>query len=188
MITWGYSWAGAKILGPYGDVSIKIQLHERKKLIRIRERISKQINENGNNDEIIDSALMQLGESPWSSINEIWGQPELRHMTEEIEICAWKISENKKNLLLGLKTSDWDWEVASIRLNYPEGNKLSIIDVSPKYISKEDEIFLDKLSKNSQIFLRIMLDGKSANLALELSGLVGGIPLAATPNKIIEWN
>ena len=47
---------------------------------------------------------------------------------------------------------------------------------------------LDKLSKNSQIFLRIMLDGKSANLALELSGLVGEIPLAATPNKIIEWN
>jgi len=26
MITWGYSWAGAKILGPYGDVSIKIFL------------------------------------------------------------------------------------------------------------------------------------------------------------------
>ena len=34
---------------------------------------------------------------------------------------------------------------------------------------------------------RIMLDGKSANLALELSGLVEEIPLAATPNKIIEW-
>ena len=26
MITWGYSWAGAKILGPYGDVSAKIFL------------------------------------------------------------------------------------------------------------------------------------------------------------------
>ena len=26
MITWGYSWAGAKILGPYGDVSTKIFL------------------------------------------------------------------------------------------------------------------------------------------------------------------
>ena len=26
MITWGYSWAGAKILGPYGDVSPKIFL------------------------------------------------------------------------------------------------------------------------------------------------------------------
>tara|TARA_Y100000768_G_scaffold174115_1_gene130380 strand:- start:1253 stop:3349 length:2097 start_codon:yes stop_codon:yes gene_type:complete len=171
-----------------GEGSIQMQLHEKKKLIRIRERISKQINENDNNDDIIDAALIQLGESPWSSINEIWGQPELRHMTEQIEICAWKISDKKKNLLIGLKTSNWDWEVASIRLNYPEGNKLSIIDVSPKYISKEDEIFLDTLSKNSQIFLRIMLDGKSANLALELSGLVGEIPLAATPNKIIEWN
>ena len=41
--------------------------------------------------------------------------------------------------------------------------------------------------KKSQIFLRITLEGESANLALELSGLVEGEPLAATPNKIIEW-
>ena len=87
-----------------------------------------------------------------------------------------------------LKTSDWAWEVASIRLNYPEGNKLSIIDVSPNYLSKEDEIFIDILPKKSQIFLRITLEGESANLALELSGLVEGEPLAATPNKIIEWD
>ena len=26
MITWGYSWSGAKIIGPYGDVSVKIFL------------------------------------------------------------------------------------------------------------------------------------------------------------------
>lgn len=171
-----------------GDGSIEIQKHERKKLIRIRERISKQMSENNETQGILDSALIQLGESPWSSINEIWGLPELRHLTEQIEICAWKISEDNKNLLLGLKTSDWDWEVASIRLNFPEGNKLSIIDVSPNYISKEDEIFLDTLSKKSQIFLRIALDGESANLSLELSGLVEGEPLAATPNKIIKWN
>ena len=170
-----------------GDGSIKMQQHERKKLIRIRERISQQINENGDFKEMLDSAIMQLGESPWSSINEIWGQPELSHLTEQIEICAWKISEDNNNLLLGLKTSDWAWEVASIRLNYPEGNKLSIIDVSPNYLSKEDEIFIDTLPKKSQIFLRVALEGESANLALELSGLVEGEPLAATPNKIIKW-
>ena len=171
-----------------GDGSIEIQQHERKKLIRIRERISKQISENSDLKGTLDSALMQLGESPWGSINEIWGLPELRHLTEQIEICAWKISEDNKNLLLGLKTSDWAWEVASIRLNYPEGNKLSIIDVSPSFLSKEDEIFLDTLPKKSQIFLRIALEGKPANLALELSGLIGGEPLVATPNKIIEWD
>ena len=54
-----------------GDGSIEMQQHERKKLIRIRERISQQINENGDSQEILDSAIMQLGESPWSSINEI---------------------------------------------------------------------------------------------------------------------
>ena len=170
-----------------GDGSIEMRQHERKKLIRIRERISQQINENGDLQGILDSALMQLGESPWSSINEIWGLPEIRHLTEQIEICAWKISEDSNSLLLGLKTSDWAWEVASIKLNYPEGNKLSIIDVSPNYLSKEDEIFIDTLPKKSQIFLRVALEGKSANLALELSGLVEGEPLAATPNKIIEW-
>ena len=26
MITWGYSWVGAKILGPYGHVTVKIFL------------------------------------------------------------------------------------------------------------------------------------------------------------------
>jgi len=171
-----------------GDFSIEMQMHERKKLMRIRERISKQMNENDRKEGIIDSALMQLGESPWSSINEIWGRPELSHMTEEIEICAWRISDINKNILLGLKTSEWEWGMASIKLNYPEGSKLTIIDVSPNYISKEDEIFLDKLPKKSQVFLRISLDGKSANLALELSGLVDGKPMAATPNKIIEWN
>ena len=26
MVTWGYSWTSAKILGPYGDVSVKLFL------------------------------------------------------------------------------------------------------------------------------------------------------------------
>ena len=52
----------------------------------------------------------------------------------------------------------------------------------------ELQILLYTLSKKSQIFLRIALEGKSANLSLELSGLVEGEPLAATPNKIIKWN
>ena len=76
---------------------------------------------------------------------------------------------------------------SSIRFNYPEGSKLTIIDVTPNFISKGDEIFLDTLSKNSQLFISISLEGGPAKLALELSGLVENLPLAATPNKLIIW-
>ncbi len=168
--------------------SMKMKMHEKKKLIRIRDRISKEINKNINNEKIIDSALVQLGESPWRYINEIWGEPELSHRTEEIELSAWKASDKDKVLLLGLKTSKLDWDVASIKFNYPEGKRLSIVNVSNNFLTKEDEIFLNRLSKNSQIFLRISLEGESATLALELSGLVEERPMAATPFKVIKWD
>ena len=171
----------------HNNISSEINFHDREKLIRIRERFSEQLSVKQKDIEMINSALIQLGESPWSSINEIWGEPELRHMTEQIEICAWKVSTEEKNILLGLKTFEQDWEISSIRFNYPEGSKLAIIDVTPNFISKGDEIFLDTLSKNSQLFISISLEGGPAKLALELSGLVENLPLAATPNKLIIW-
>ena len=172
----------------HNNISSEINFHEREKLMRIRERISEQLSVKQKDIQMINSALIQLGESPWSSINEIWGEPELRHMTEQIEICAWKVSTEEKNILLGLKTFEQDWEISSIRFNYPEGSKLTIIDVTPNFISKGDEIFLDTLSKNSQLFISISLEGGPAKLALELSGLVENLPLAATPNKLIIWD
>ena len=172
----------------HNNISSEINFHDREKLIRIRERFSEQLSVKQKDIQMINSALIQLGESPWSSINEIWGEPELRHMTEQIEICAWKVSTEEKNILLGLKTFEQDWEISSIRFNYPEGSKLAIIDVTPNFISKGDEIFLDTLSKNSQLFISISLEGGPAKLALELSGLVENLPLAATPNKLIIWH
>jgi hypothetical protein len=43
------------------------------------------------------------------------------------------------------------------------------------------------MKKNTQIFIRMSMEGESANLGLQLSGLVNGEPLAAVPNKIIDW-
>jgi hypothetical protein len=177
---------GAIIRGE--KITNKIQLHEMKRLRRIRHRLSEQLKEEELKDEeIINSALKQLGESPWDSINEVWGEPILKHLTEQIEICAWKISENKDNLLLGIKVGDMDWKLAAIRINFPEGKKLAIKDVSPKHLFQEDEIFLDTMKKNSQIFIRVSMEEGAANLGLQLSGLVNGEPLAAVPNKIIDW-
>jgi hypothetical protein len=169
-------------------VANKIQVHEMKRLRRIRHRLSEQLKEEELKDEgIINLALKQLGESPWHSINEVWGKPILSHLTEQIEICAWKISENKENLLLGIKVGNMDWKLAAIRINFPEGKKLAIKDVSPKHLFQEDEIFLDTMKKNSQIFIRVSMEEGAANLGLQLSGLVNGEPLAAVPNKTIDW-
>ena len=166
----------------------EIQSHEKKRLLRIRKRLSEQLKKiEAKDEQIIDSALKQLGESPWSAINEVWGKALLSHMTEQIEICAWKIAEHDKNLLLGIRIGDWDWKVAAMKVHFPEGSKLTITDVSPKHLFQDDEIFLGTMKKNTQIFIRMSMEGESANLGLQLSGLVNGEPLAAVPNKIIDW-
>ena len=170
------------------NIAADIQLHEMRRLQRIRERLSEELNQDELKDErIIASALNQLGESPWNSINEVWGKPILTHMTEQIDISAWRIAENNKNLLLGIKVGNWDWKIAAMKVKFPEGSKLTITDVSPKHLFQGDEIFLDTMRKNSQIFIRISMVGGSTNLGLEFSGLVDGKPLAAVPNKVINW-
>ena len=103
----------------HNNISSEINFHEREKLMRIRERISEQLSVKQKDIQMINSALIQLGESPWSSINEIWGEPELRHMTEQIEICAWKVSTEEKNILLGLKTFEQDWEIFFNQIQLP---------------------------------------------------------------------
>ena len=62
--------------------------------------------EDSKDEKIIDSALNQLAESHWDSVNEVWGKPVLTHMTTQIDISAWKIAENNKNLLLGIKVGN----------------------------------------------------------------------------------
>ena len=51
MITWGYSWAGAKILGPYGDVSAKIFLRTSVTLPKRSPQLEKNAKTNGNNQD-----------------------------------------------------------------------------------------------------------------------------------------
>ena len=169
-------------------ISSEVQSHDKKRLLRIRKRLAEQLKkENSIDEKIIDSALEQLGECPWNSINEVWGKPILTHMTEEIEICAWKIVEKNKNLLLGIKVGNSDWTMAAMKIHFPEGSKLTITDISPKHLFQDDEIFLGTMGKQTQIFIRLSMEGESANLALQLSGLVDDKPLAAVPNKVIDW-
>ena len=170
-------------LGP-----IDIEQHELRRLRRLRERLTALLAEEDTNEQVIDSALHQLGDSPWRAVVEDWGEPLLRHNTEQVEICAWRINEGKATMLIGIHISDSPWELAAMRVYAPEGSSVNIAEVSPRHLFNGDEIFLDTLSPQTSTFLRLTISGEPSNIGFHLSGLVNGEPLAAVPNRAIDWS
>jgi hypothetical protein len=108
-------------------------------------------------------------------------------MTKQVEICVWRISEGDAVLLIGIRVAEVPWELAAMRIHAPEGAKVRISSVSPSRLFQDDEIFLDTLSAGSRVFLSLALEGNPTSLGFQLSGLVGGEPLAATPNRALDW-
>ena len=111
----------------------------------------------------------------------------MRHMTRQVEICVWRIASREASLLLGVRVEDEPWELAAMRVHAPEGAKVGISSVSPSRLFQDDEIFLDTLSAGSKVFLSLTLQGNPTSLGFQLSGLVDGEPLAATPNRALDW-
>ena len=171
-----------------GINQIEIEQHELRRLRRLRERLTALLAEEEPNEQVIDSALHQLGDSPWQAVVEDWGGPLLRHNTEHVEICAWRINEGKNTMLIGIRIAQSPWELAAMRVYAPEGASVSIADVSPKHLFNGDEIFLDTLSPLTSTFLRLSISGAPSNIGFHLSGLVNGEPLAAVPNRAIDWS
>ena len=171
-----------------GLYQIEIEQHELRRLRRLRERLTNILAKDDLNEQVIDSALHQLGDSPWQAVVEDWGAPLLRHNTKQIEICAWKILEGATTLLIGIRVDHSPWELAAMRVYAPEGANVSIVQVSPKHLFNGDEIFLDTLAPNSKTFLKLAIEGEPSNIGFHLSGLVDGEPLAAVPNKAIDWS
>ncbi len=171
-----------------GINQIEIEQHELRRLRRLRERLTALLAEEDTNEQVIDSALHQLGDSPWQAVVEDWGGPLLRHNTEKVEICAWRINEGKNTMLIGIRIAESPWELAAMRVYAPEGASVSIAEVSPKHLFNGDEIFLDTLSPLTSTFLRLSISGEPSNIGFHLSGLVNGEPLAAVPNRAIDWS
>ena len=171
-----------------GINQIEIEQHELRRLRRLRERLTALLAEEDTNEQVIDSALHQLGDSPWQAVVEDWGGPLLRHNTEQVEICAWRINEGKHTMLIGIRIAESPWELAAMRVYAPEGASVSIAEVSPKHLFNGDEIFLDTLSPLTSTFLRLSFSGEPSNIGFHLSGLVNGEPLAAVPNRAIDWS
>jgi len=171
-----------------GINQIEIEQHELRRLRRLRERLTALLAEEDTNEQVIDSALHQLGDSPWQAVVEDWGGPLLRHNTEQVEICAWRINEGKHTMLIGIRIAESPWELAAMRVYAPEGASVSIAEVSPKHLFNGDEIFLDTLSPLTSTFLRLSISGEPSNIGFHLSGLVNDEPLAAVPNRAIDWS
>ena len=165
-----------------------IEEHERRRLRRLRERLAEALAEETVDESEVEYALRQMGDSPWRAVVQDWGEPLLRHMTEQIEICVWRISEGDATLLLGIQVADEPWELAAMRIHAPEGAKVGIAAVSPSRLFQGGEIFLDKMPADSKMFLSLTLEGNPSSLGFQLSGLVGGQPLAAVPNRVLDWS
>ena len=159
---------------------IHIEQHELMMLTRLKNRIEKKIDK-----EINISSIHQLGDSPWDSVILEWGKPVLRHMTQNLEICLWKITNYE--ILLGIKINKYTWNLAGIRIYSSEGDTIKIKNVTPEKIFKEDEIYLDQLNPKTNLFLKITLKNKPSDINFQLSGMVNGEPVAASSNKTIKW-
>ena len=160
-----------------------IEEHERRMLNRLKSRISEDLDK-----ELLMSALHQLGDSPWDSVIEEWGKPLLRHMTDQIEICLWKVKEQGTNILIGIRVANDRWNMATIRVYSMEGSGIIISKVNPDKMFQGDEVYLDSLIPRSNIFLKLTLDNNPSNIGFQLSGLVNREPMAASSNKTISWN
>jgi hypothetical protein len=152
-------------------------------LNRLKSRISEDLDK-----ELLMSALHQLGDSPWDSVIEEWGKPLLRHMTDQIEICLWKVKEQGTNILIGIRVANDRWNMATIRVYSMEGSGIIISKVNPDKMFQGDEVYLDSLIPRSNIFLKLTLDNNPSNIGFQLSGLVNREPMAASSNKTISWN
>ena len=172
-------WNRNDIKGKYEINSI--EQHELKRLEKLRKRIS-----NGVDNEVIISSLHQLGDSPWKSVIQECGNPLIRHMTEQIEVCIWKIEGSKSNILVGIKAYKNIWKMAAIRIFASEGPPIEINEVTPQMIFQEDEIFLDTLEIGKSMFIKISFIDEPKNIDFQISGVVNKVPLAATSSRAIS--
>ncbi len=179
-------WNRKRFLSGIDDT--KIEEHDKRRLRRLRERLSELISPDEINQQIVNSALHQLGDSPWKAVVEDWGDPLIRHNTDQVEICVWRVSKGDATMMIGVHVTKLPWEMAAIRVHSPEGSRVNISEVSPSHMFKDEEIFLDSLLPNSNTFLLLTLDGQPSSIGFQLSGLVEGEPLAAVPNRAIDWS
>jgi hypothetical protein len=120
----------------------------------------------------------------------------MRYNTGELDLAVWTLDEriaSKGGLpfVLGIHISEGVWENTGLRIEAPEGSLWTVVDVKPKLLYRDDEIFLDQLNKGSRTFIQIEIIGNGSGIELALSGVVDSNPCGVKTNKkmLIDcWN
>jgi len=163
---------------------VELVENERHVLNALRDRFS--IKDLSKGHEEVSAALSILGEGAWNSVSEELGVPEIRHFTENIDICVWRFEDSSNSLLVGVRTENIGWEMAAIRIFSPLGEVATIKSVVPEMIFRDDEVFLGNLEEGSATFVQIETLGNPPAFNMQISGLVDGKPIAAVPTNSIE--
>ncbi|MDP6326598.1 MAG: hypothetical protein QGI36_05870, partial [Candidatus Thalassarchaeaceae archaeon] len=164
---------------------LELEAHEKRRLERLRERLTAADPTNERDPHALLHALESLADTNWEALLAEWGEPLVRHTTESLDLVIWELSNEgtRSSLTVGLTLLNEEWTLAAIRFQAVEGSEWNVSSVVPDSLFDGDEVFLGDLKPKSSKFLRIDLEGEAKGFDLILSGLVGGKPVAAVPTK-----
>jgi len=113
-----------------------------------------------------------------------WGNPDLRHRTDELAMAAWRLDprlarQGKHVVLVGLAAGPRTWEATALRFDAPIGASCSVCAVEPRFMHHGEDVFLDTIRAGSVVFLTVELDGEATMVDVEVNGLVEAEPRAA---------
>lgn len=162
---------------------------DRERLVVLRELLAKGEIKQARLD--LKTSLRTIASLDWDTGVKTWGQPDLRHRTENLELVLWKLPRKISKgtgmpVLIGINIINGNWEVSALRFEASSGQPWKIVNCQPKLLFRDDELFLDILGEGSRTFLQVELTGDGDGLELSLTGLIGGEPTAAKPSKSIS--
>ena len=144
-----------------------IDEHEKITLMKLKKRFNTESNSSDGLDKI-RSSLKVLSEESWESVIREFGDPEVRHLTHGLEVCAWRFEGVSRSILVGVKNQTEELKMAAVRFFSPLGEDIAIESVEPRMMFQGDEVFIGDLKKH-------------------ISGMIGRNPVATTLGKSITY-
>ena len=130
-------------------------------------------------------SLAALQSVAWKEGTSSWGTPSLQHTTEGLEFMVWeldkRLSSDKKAIpyLIGVYAKEGSWDLAVVKIEAPEGSPFNIIQCTPKFLFRGEEVFIDTLLHGQLSYFQIDVLGSSKRVEFELNGRLDGQPFAA---------
>ena len=163
----------------------QMEFHEIKVLGELRDRFNRENDEKKRRVKMEDY-LLKNKDRAWNSIQKEFGRADLSYNTEQIEIKCWKITKKIEEILVGIKISKQDWELAALQLFSPKGEDITILKINPDFMFSKDEVFLGKLVSGKILILQIRIKSGVEALSVNISGKVVGESISGVISKYIE--